>query len=221
MNRVDEIKTLHGEIVVAVRTSLEKAIRIGELLTQQKAELGHGKWCVWVLENLEGIICPSTARNYMRVFRRQDEFKTVTLTDLTQAYELLREESEDAFPEDSPGETVSVPFPEPSFTPEDAPDASEEYAPQADPPKPADDPPSHRKVTLELSIKRAEEFNKRVGKLLEMLGPQLKDGVDEGIVVIRALRIYETFIREKRGEPTLADYLRRKMGDKPVGEIFG
>jgi hypothetical protein len=39
-----EINRLHGEICQAARTTIEKAIRIGELLAEQKAGLKHGQW---------------------------------------------------------------------------------------------------------------------------------------------------------------------------------
>jgi DUF3102 family protein len=43
-----EIRDLHGEILAVARTSLEKAIRIGELLTQAKQSLAHGEWLPWL-----------------------------------------------------------------------------------------------------------------------------------------------------------------------------
>lgn len=48
MTRSQEIKRLHQEIYGELRTSLQKAIRIGELLTEQKDELQHGEWEDWV-----------------------------------------------------------------------------------------------------------------------------------------------------------------------------
>jgi Protein of unknown function (DUF3102) len=91
-----EIVRLHGEIVEALRTSLPKAIRIGELLTEQKASLGHGNFLPWVAQQLP--FSESTARNYMRVFRERDRLEAASVEGLEQAYKLLRA------PEESPGE---------------------------------------------------------------------------------------------------------------------
>ena len=50
--RIDEIAKLHDEIYGAFKTTLEKAIRIGELLTEQKQNLKHGEFTSWVENNL-------------------------------------------------------------------------------------------------------------------------------------------------------------------------
>ncbi len=48
---LNEINTLHGEIAKCVKISMEKAIRIGELLTLQKEKSSHGYFgfiCIWL-----------------------------------------------------------------------------------------------------------------------------------------------------------------------------
>lgn len=82
-----EIAQLHGQIIGAAKITIENAIRIGELLTQIKAACGHGKFLHWLKENVS--FAESTAQRYMRVYTRRDEFKSVTVTDLTEAYHLL------------------------------------------------------------------------------------------------------------------------------------
>ena len=64
--RIDEISKLHGEIYGAFKTSLEKAIRIGELLTEQKQNLRHGEFTSWVENNLP--FSDRTAQIYMRLY---------------------------------------------------------------------------------------------------------------------------------------------------------
>ena len=88
-NRIKEICTLHGELVQLCRTSLEKAMRVGELLTEQKASLKHGEWGLWVTNNLP--FTERTASNYTRLFRERARLKTETVSDLGQAYKLLME----------------------------------------------------------------------------------------------------------------------------------
>jgi len=61
-----EIARLHSEILTAARTSLDKAIRIGQLLTEQKAQLKHGEWLPWVKENLP-FDARSSARRHFRL----------------------------------------------------------------------------------------------------------------------------------------------------------
>ena len=85
--RAQEIATLHGEIQQHLRTTLDHAIRIGELLTAQKAELAHGQWLPWLRENAP--FAERTARDYMRFYYRRDELKTARLADLSDARRYL------------------------------------------------------------------------------------------------------------------------------------
>jgi len=82
--RAEEITRLHKEIVGHLRQSLDKAIRIGELLAEQKASLKHGEWGSWIDENIS--FTDRTARNYMRLYRKRDLIKTEGVSDLKQAY---------------------------------------------------------------------------------------------------------------------------------------
>lgn len=82
-----EIRTLHSEILGHYKTSIEKAIRIGELLQQKKAELPHGQFIRWVKTVLP--FNRQTAASYMRVFDRRDELKRTTVVHLKDAYKML------------------------------------------------------------------------------------------------------------------------------------
>ncbi len=84
-----EITRLHEELAGHLRTSLALAIRIGQLLTEQKAALPHGDFSQWVQEHLP--FTDRTARNYMRLYERRDRLETETVSDLSEAYRLLRE----------------------------------------------------------------------------------------------------------------------------------
>lgn len=86
--KASEIASLHSEIVGHLRQSLEKAMRIGELLAEQKASMAHGKFTPWIEENLP--FTDRTARNYMRLYKERDRFKTETVSDLKSAYRLLK-----------------------------------------------------------------------------------------------------------------------------------
>jgi hypothetical protein len=90
---VAEINRLHGETLDAARTSLDKAMRIGELLTQQKTSLEHGQWLTWIKANVS--FSDQTARNYMRVYERRDDPKFKTVLNLADAYRLLSADGED------------------------------------------------------------------------------------------------------------------------------
>jgi hypothetical protein len=119
---VSEIVALHGEIIAAARTSLDKAIRIGELLTEQKAKLKHGQWLPWVKENLP--FEHATASRYMSVYVRRDEISQREKFGLTDAYRLLSAPAEpevELFPAESenipteprPGQILGKFIPEP------------------------------------------------------------------------------------------------------------
>jgi len=87
VTRTDEIIRLHDEVIGALKTSLKKAIRIGELLTDQKESMAHGAFLPWVKEKLP--FTDRTARNYMKLHRERDRLKTETVSDLKGAYKLL------------------------------------------------------------------------------------------------------------------------------------
>lgn len=91
---VDEITRLHCEIIETARTTLDKAIRIGELLAGIRAGLKHGEWLPWIGANLP--FTDRTARNYIRCFQNHDLLKLETVSDLSDAYRLLADSKEDA-----------------------------------------------------------------------------------------------------------------------------
>ena len=95
---VSEIASLHGEILTAARTSLDKAIRIGELLVGIKGDLAHGQWLPWLKTNVP--FAERTARNYMRCHVERDRLKTASVADLGEAYRLLAAPSEPTPPTD-------------------------------------------------------------------------------------------------------------------------
>jgi len=88
-SRVQQIVTLHQEIAGHLKLSLEKAIRIGELLTEQKGSLKHGEFTPWVAANLP--FTDRTARRYMKLYTERDKLKTDSVSDLSGAYKLLAE----------------------------------------------------------------------------------------------------------------------------------
>jgi hypothetical protein len=80
---VVRIRKLHGEVIAAARTTVAKAIEIGEILANKKKELGHGNWLPWVK------LLPfsyRTAERYMGIFERQDKLDNVS--NLSEAYRL-------------------------------------------------------------------------------------------------------------------------------------
>jgi hypothetical protein len=82
-----EITELHNEIAGHLQQSLDKAIRIGELLAEQKRNLEHGEFTHWIAEHLP--FTDRTARNYMKLHENREKLKTETVSDLTSAYKLL------------------------------------------------------------------------------------------------------------------------------------
>jgi len=92
INRIDQIKTLHEEIVGAVRLTLTKAIELGGILEEQKAETPHGAWSSWIEENLPFDI--RTAQRYMKAYANRDQLKNDSVSLLTDAYRLLEEPKE-------------------------------------------------------------------------------------------------------------------------------
>lgn len=83
---VSKIKMLHLEVLNYLRLSLEKAIQIGELLTEQKSRLKHGEWLPWINENLS--FSQPSVFNYMNLYKNRD--KLLNVNNLSEAYKLLK-----------------------------------------------------------------------------------------------------------------------------------
>ena len=88
IDRAGAIISLHSEIIGLGRMALDKAIEIGHLLTDQKSSLQHGDFIPWAKANLP--FTDRTARNYMQLFEQRDRLKTVTVSDLSDAYRVLK-----------------------------------------------------------------------------------------------------------------------------------
>ena len=106
---VSEIVALHGQILTTARTTLDLAIRIGELLATQKASLKHGEWLPWQKDNLP--FNQTTASNYMRLFSNRGKLATIANLELTDAYKML---AEPALPEATVMPSTDIGEPTPS-----------------------------------------------------------------------------------------------------------
>lgn len=87
--RAKEIIALHSEVEAGAMTMLEKAIRIGELLTEQKTSMKHGDWIPWIGENLP--FGRSESANYMRIYNKQGELNVQPVAHLKEAIAFLSE----------------------------------------------------------------------------------------------------------------------------------
>lgn len=96
--RAKEIITLHAEIETGAETILEKAIRIGELLTEQKTSLKHGGWILWVKENLP--FGERESQNYMRLFANAPALNAKPVSHLKEAIAFLSEPKTTPEPDD-------------------------------------------------------------------------------------------------------------------------
>jgi len=96
-SRAAEIRRLHGEIAGELQTTVEKAIRVGELLTEQKASMAHGEWLPWV--EAEAGISARLAQEYMRMYEHRAALKSASLAHLADARRLLvaEEDQHDEF----------------------------------------------------------------------------------------------------------------------------
>jgi hypothetical protein len=81
-DRTAEIQKEINELNNALKMSVQKAIRIGELLTEQKEIVGHGLFLSWLKDNID--ISERSAQMYMKLFNYKD--KTAEIADLQSAY---------------------------------------------------------------------------------------------------------------------------------------
>lgn len=72
-DRTVEIQRELAELNNTLKMSVQKAIRIGELLTEQKEIVGHGLFIQWIESNLD--ITRQSADKYMKLFQYRDKCK--------------------------------------------------------------------------------------------------------------------------------------------------
>lgn len=82
--RVNEIIELHNEITHSLKMTVSKAIRVGQLLTEEKEEKEHGEFLP-LIKTLP--FSERTARRYIALYRHRD--KTASVADLQEAYKQI------------------------------------------------------------------------------------------------------------------------------------
>src|SRR5271166_5351799 len=75
IDRAVEINKLHSQFYEGLRTTLQFAIKAGELLVAQKRECGHGNWIPWIEANLK--FSRVTAFKYMRCYYQRERLSNV------------------------------------------------------------------------------------------------------------------------------------------------
>lgn len=81
----NEINQLHGELIGLFRQSIDKAVQIGERLTEVKKSLPHGEFTSWMKEHIS--FSDRTGRNYMKLFNNKD--KALEAGSISEAYRLI------------------------------------------------------------------------------------------------------------------------------------
>lgn len=71
---VDELESLHLEIIDALITSFDKAVELGKRLTNLKDRLPHGKFLPFIEQNIK-TFKPRAAQNYMRIYKNEPELR--------------------------------------------------------------------------------------------------------------------------------------------------
>ena len=98
---IQEINTLHSNIEGKLKSTVQDAIKLGELLTNVKQELPHGTFLNWINDNCN--FRKSSAENYMKLYNYKSKIPLVG--NLPEAYkeiqyleqEKKRTESQKAF----------------------------------------------------------------------------------------------------------------------------
>jgi hypothetical protein len=87
---IEEINNRHAQVEGLARNALENAIRIGELLTEQKKKCKHGEWESWLAANIQ--FARRTVTRYMGLFVNRE--KLATVANLAEAYRLTMPKSD-------------------------------------------------------------------------------------------------------------------------------
>ena len=106
---VEEINREHELCIGSMRNVLEHAIRVGELLIEQKEKVPYGEWDLWVQMN-----CTFKRRqsyNYMRVAKSvQQGAQLKDITSLRKAVRFLTEPDQKPKPEIEPEQELAISF---------------------------------------------------------------------------------------------------------------
>jgi len=86
VDRVPVIKQILRELDASLKVSLDKAIQVGHLLTEQKKEFKHGEFLPWLTGNFA--MSQQTASNYMRLYKHKN--KLLKVGNLQEAYRLIK-----------------------------------------------------------------------------------------------------------------------------------
>ena len=94
-----QIIHLHSEISEYMKISLEKAMKIGELLLEQKKRILRGGYTQWVEANMPFTV--RTGQNYMKLFLYKGQLQAEKITSLCDAYAFINGEA-------TPNEVISA-----------------------------------------------------------------------------------------------------------------
>jgi len=84
-DRTEEIRQELSKLHQTLKMSVQQAIRIGQLLTEQKEFMGYGDFLPWLEKNFN--MGQRTAYNYMNLFEHQ--CKIATVANLQEAYKQI------------------------------------------------------------------------------------------------------------------------------------
>jgi hypothetical protein len=84
---ITEINRLHAEILTSAQNAIQKAIRVGEILTAEKAKVKHGDWGLWIEVNLD--FSQDTAERWMGLYKNRNNSNSARVRNLTDAYKVL------------------------------------------------------------------------------------------------------------------------------------
>lgn len=88
LSKVRELRKLYTEMQGLFLAALEKAMRMGEILSEIKDELPHGQFGVWI--DSAGLPFKArTARLYMKIYDRREEISAAGISGVAEAQKFL------------------------------------------------------------------------------------------------------------------------------------
>mgnify|MGYP003108840636 CR=1 FL=1 len=83
---IQQINTLHSNIEGKLKSTVQDAIKLGELLTNVKQELPHGTFLNWINDNCN--FSDRSARNYILLYSYKSKMETIS--NLPEAYKQIQ-----------------------------------------------------------------------------------------------------------------------------------
>lgn len=215
-DRAQEIRVLHNQILTAYRKSVEDAIRIGEILSIQRQDMG-GKYTAWIGAELP--FSEDSAERYVLLFEYQDKIRN--LRNLQEAYQKVKKLQDEKRKEDQERKNKLIAHYEETGQKAEGWDRSVDYELKKRQEAGEQDEEKEQRIdkefAKELQRKKVEkELFGDIEKYIDLFEDSL-DGIDRLLDYLQTRRAQ---LKMKKAERVLSVSMREFKNDRPMPRVL-